>query len=147
MLPGPPPSLADGRVSFTLFRLECIELGQGGRGGLRPVDRLQFEQERGALSVLDPQPEHLLLARAVESERDVDGLVTHQALVPKLDPQGEENYIGAQRVGKDLAQPELELALPVRGSAIVSRRAASGAAKCRSGLTCRSVARYRRPAA
>src|ERR1700747_2986904 len=42
MLPGPPPSLADGRVSFTPFRLECIELGQGGRGGLRPVDRLQI---------------------------------------------------------------------------------------------------------
>ena len=82
---------------------------------------LQFEQELGALSVLDPQPEHLLLARAVESERDIDGPVMHQALVPKLDPQGEENYIGAQRVGKDLAQPELELALPVRGSAIVSR--------------------------
>src|SRR5438067_9088598 len=191
MLPGPPPSLADGRVSFTLFRLECIELGQGGRGGLRPVDRLQighddlaiFPQHKGqriadqmndaglhrglrehrtdrlgktprfregrllspsttairtsltprvlssffsssknlAPSVCSIHSPSTSFSPALLRASDIDGLVTHQALVPKLDPQVEENYIGAQRVGKDLAQPELELALPVRGSAIVSR--------------------------
>src|SRR5262249_42966442 len=43
--------------------------------------------------LLDPQPQHPLLAFAVEGERHVDRLVAHQPLVADLDPQRvEENH-------------------------------------------------------
>src|SRR5713226_9564378 len=49
--------------------------------------------ELGALGLLDPQPQHLFLAVAVEGEGNVDRLVAHQPLVADLDPQRiEENH-------------------------------------------------------
>ena len=53
--------------------------------GFELVHHLQ--PELGALSLLDPQPQHLLLAFAVEGEGDIDCFVAHQALVADLDPQ------------------------------------------------------------
>jgi hypothetical protein len=53
--------------------------------GLELVHHLQ--PELGALGLLDPQPEHLLLPVAVEGERDIDRFVAHQTLVANLDPQ------------------------------------------------------------
>jgi hypothetical protein len=64
--------------------------------GLELVHHLQ--PELGALGLLDPQPEHLLLAFAVEGERDIDGFVADQAFVADLDPQRVEKDHRIDRV-------------------------------------------------
>jgi len=64
--------------------------------GLELVHHLQ--PELGALGLLDPQPEHLLLAFAVKGEGDIDRFVAHQALVADLDPQRVEEDDRIDRV-------------------------------------------------
>ncbi|CAM5602904.1 hypothetical protein ATER59S_05514 [Aquamicrobium terrae] len=48
------------------------------------------QPEFGALRLLDPDAEYLLRAVGQNAERDVDGLVAHEAFVPDLDPNGVE---------------------------------------------------------
>ncbi len=64
--------------------------------GFELVDHL--EPELGALGLLDPKPEHVLLAVWIERQRHIDGLVLDQAFVTDFDPQCVEKHHGIDRI-------------------------------------------------
>ena len=60
---------------------------------------ITLSQNFGALGLLDPQAQHVLLALGVQRQGDVDGLVLDQAFVADLHPQRVEkdDRIAARR--------------------------------------------------
>src|SRR5437764_10923292 len=68
------------------------------------------QPEFGTLVLLEPKPQNFLGAVGAHAERDVDGLVAHQALVADLDPQRVKENQGIDRLqraglpGRDLLQ-------------------------------------------
>ena len=57
-----------------------------------------LEPELGALGLLDPQPQHLLLALAGDPQRQIHRLVADQPLVPDLDPERIEEHHRIDRI-------------------------------------------------
>src|SRR5215213_1257581 len=74
--------------------------------GFQVIHHLQ--PEFGTLGLLDPQPQDLLLALAVEGERDINSLVAHQPFVADLDPQRVEKDHRVDRIKRPvLPVPDL----------------------------------------
>lgn len=67
-----------------------------------------LEPECSPFGLLDPKPEHRLVARGVERQGDVDRLVPDEPLVTNLHPQRVEKHdraAGVQRPGLPLLDP------------------------------------------
>src|SRR5512144_971112 len=73
------------RFGKTLQAIDYGDQDVADAAGLQLVHHLQ--PEFGAFALLDPKPEHVLLAIDIESERDIDSLVADQAVVADFHPE------------------------------------------------------------